>query len=127
MKKYTYYLSLLLFVILTACDKDAELEGVANRQLEVCGVKDPINNLKWLNDQFKLFLGGPLINGIVLYRYKDKEVIEVQNGLASSTNQHQYYCDGEKLNLDGPGSFAQFKKDREEIAVLYGTNLWGKW
>ncbi|WP_138991059.1 hypothetical protein [Larkinella sp. C7] len=124
MKKYTGYLFLLVF--LTACDKDAEPEKDASRQLVVCGVSDPINNLKWLNDQFKLFQGGPLINGIVLYRYKGRKVIEVQNGYASSTNQHQYYCDGEKLNLDHPETFTQFKKDREEIAVLYGTNLWGK-
>ncbi|KAA9356285.1 hypothetical protein [Larkinella humicola] len=126
MKKYTGYRFLLLFVFLAACDKEPEPERYANGQLVVCGVRDPLNNLKWLNDQFKLFQGGPLINGIVLYRYKGRNVIEVQNGYASSTNQHQYYCDGEKLNLDHPETFAQFKKDREEIAVLYGTNLWGR-
>ncbi|MFC5410073.1 hypothetical protein ACFPMF_12185 [Larkinella bovis] len=121
MKKSTYYLALLTMVLLMAgaCRKDKDL----NPELP-CGMEDPINELKWLNDQFKLFMGGPSINGIIFYRYENKAVIEVQNGLASSTNQHQYHCNGEKLNLDDPDDFARYKKNRKLIRVVYGTNLW---
>ncbi len=61
---------------------------------------------------------------MVLYEYQNREVIEVQSLLFSSTNIHQYYCDGAKLALEDPEKFAAFKKDRKFITMLYGTNLW---
>ncbi|GAB3794679.1 hypothetical protein GCM10028819_09160 [Spirosoma humi] len=87
-------------------------------------MKDPINELKWLNDQFKAFVSGPTVNGIVIFRFEDRDIIEVQNSLFNSTNQHQYYCTGERLNLDDPARFNQYRKERQEVKVLYGTNLW---
>lgn len=90
----------------------------------VCGIKDPVNNIKWLNDQFKQFMGGPTLNGIVVYEYDGKTVIEVQNSLASSLNQHQYYCDGTKLNLNAPNAYDEYTQKRKEVMVLYGTNMW---
>ncbi|GAB3255880.1 hypothetical protein GCM10027347_17330 [Larkinella harenae] len=103
------------------CRSKAEIEP---SQQTLCGIKDPINNIQWLNDQFKLFIGGPAINGILVYEYEAKTVIEVQNGLSSSTNQHQYYCDGQKLDLDDPLAFNKYKKERKELSILYGVNLW---
>ena len=64
------------------------------------------------------------MNGIVLYTYEGREVIEVQNSLFSSTNQHQYYCDGTKLDLNDPDNFKKFKSERVEIGMLYGTKFW---
>ena len=89
-----------------------------------CGVKDPIRNLSWLNAEFKLLIGGATINGIILYKYDGNEVIEIQNSQFSSTNQHQYFCDGNKLNLDDASDFNKFKQERKLIDVLYGTNIW---
>jgi hypothetical protein len=97
--------------------KEAEKDGV-------CGVADPINNLKWLNEEFKQFSGGPEINGIVLYSYKDQNIIEVQNSLFNSTNIHQHYCNGAKLNLEDPKAFEDYRKNRVEVKILYGTKMW---
>ncbi|MFC0263605.1 hypothetical protein [Fontibacter flavus] len=44
----------------------------------------------------------------------------------SSTNQSQYYCDGTKLNFDGPEVYQDFLANRVEVKILYGIDLWGK-
>lgn len=90
----------------------------------VCGVSNPVSNLKWLNDEFKLLAGGPATNGIVLYKYNDKPVIEVQSLAFSSTSIHQYSCDGSKLNFEDPQAFKEYRGKRSEIQVLYGTKVW---
>lgn len=69
MKKY---LSLLLLVLLyTSCKKSKKDDITA------CGVTNPLQNLTWLNQKVKLFTGGPELNGVVLYKYKDSEIIQI--------------------------------------------------
>lgn len=112
----------LLFVLFIA--SHCKRGDAADEERFACGVRDPVKNLKWLNDQSKLLVGGPKINGIVLYRYNGNEVIEIQSSLASSTNMHQYSCNGVKLNLEDPELFKDYRATRTEIKVLYGTKLW---
>ncbi|MCF0055053.1 hypothetical protein [Dyadobacter sp. CY356] len=119
--KSAFFLILVLFV-LTNCKSEDPVEEPEKDV--VCGVSDPVNNLRWLNKLYKEFYGGPLINGIVLYQYNDSQVIEVQSGVSSSTNIHQYFCDGVKLDLLDPVKFKEFRDNRIEIKVLYGTKLW---
>lgn len=69
-------------------------------------------------------LGGPDINGILLYKYNEQYVVEIQGSVFSSTNIHQYYCTGTKLDLINPDDFLKFIKLRREIKVLYGTKIW---
>lgn len=90
----------------------------------VCEVRDPVNNLQWLNEEFKQFIGGPAVNGIVLYEYNGMQIIEVQNSLFSSTNMHQHRCDGVKLHLQSPQEMSDYYANRKEIKVLYGTKMW---
>jgi len=110
--------SLLFFAI--ACKK----ESVNQESIEVCGVSDPIHNLAWLNAKFKNLEGGSDLNGLVLYTYEGKEVIEIQSAVYSSTNVHQYYCDGTALDLSDGDAFYKFKSERIEIGLLYGTKIW---
>ena len=115
----------VFFVIINCTSKDVVEEpdpGVDNDV--VCGVTDPVNNLKWLNKLFKEFYGGPQINGIVLYEYDNNQVIEVQSGVSNSTNIHQYFCDGTKLDLLDPVKFKEFRDKRIEVKMLYGTKMW---
>ncbi|SEJ29297.1 hypothetical protein SAMN04487995_4014 [Dyadobacter koreensis] len=117
------YNSLFLFILATFffnC-KNNDLTDEGNL---VCGTANPIEDLPWLNKQFKEFIGGKETNAIVLYKFDEKQIIEVQNSLFSSTNQHQYFCNGEKLDLDDANKFKEFKDNRQEIKVLYGTKLW---
>lgn len=69
------------------------------------------------------------MNGIILYEYKGRQVIEVQSSLYSSTNLHQYYCDGTRINFDSQNSFSDFSKSAKIIKTIYGVNIWGtdKW
>jgi hypothetical protein len=90
----------------------------------VCGKKDPIHELGWLKKEMSFFEGGPEVNAVVLYSYQNKDVLELQGSVFSSTNRHQYYCDGEKLNLEDPVQFNDYKQKRIEKAVLYGTKVW---
>ena len=113
------FLVSVLFLI-TSCKSDDPVQEADM----VCGVEDPINNLKWLNDEFKSFLGGPGVNGIVLYEYNGNQVIEVQNSLFSSTNIHQHLCSGVKLDLQSPQAISDYRAKRIEVKVLYGTKMW---
>lgn len=106
-----------------AC-KDDSISNNQSENLFVCGIKDPLDNVKWLKNEFEKLEGGPEVNGIVLYKYEGKEVIEVQGSLFSSTNQHQYYCNGDRLDLNDPDVFDQYTKKRTLVGVLYGTKLW---
>ncbi|MCF0072281.1 hypothetical protein LZD49_17505 [Dyadobacter sp. CY261] len=113
-----FLMAVLLFT--TNCKSDDPVREVDT----VCGVADPINNLKWLNDEFRLFVGGPEINGIVLFEYNGNQVIEVQNSLFSSTNIHQHLCNGAKLDLQSPQALSDYRARRKEVKVLYGTKMW---
>jgi len=120
--KTTRLICLLLIIGAVSCKKKTTLD--VNKDLTACGVKDPLNNLGWLNAEFKLLKGDANTSGIILYNYNGSEVIEIQDAVFSSTNQHQYYCDGIKLNLDEPSDFNKFKQERKLISVMYGTNIW---
>jgi hypothetical protein len=104
MKNLSKIIRLILIISLLSCSE----KPIGNKDGDmVCGTTDPIRDLMWLNKE-----------------YNGREVIEVQNSLFSSTNIHQYYCDGERLKLEEPGRFDEFKKNRIEKKVIYGTKLW---
>ncbi len=62
MNPFFRVLLFIITVLFIGCN-----DGVDSKKEEtvVCGVNDPINNLKWLHNEFKQFLGGPTGNGIV--------------------------------------------------------------
>ncbi len=98
----------------------------------VCNTKDPLNDLKWLSDEMKLhgyyWENGEKLNGVILFEYKGSKVIEVQCGLCSSTNIHQHYCDGTKLDFvstdENVKQFKDYRANRKKIKILYGTEIW---
>ena len=119
-KSSVLFVSVLFFA--TNCTTEDPVEEVEKDA--VCGISDPVNNLKWLNDKFKALIGGPETNGIVLYQYNDNQVIEIQSSVFNSTNIHQYSCDGVKLNLEDPQAFKDFQNKKKEIKILFGTKIW---
>lgn len=120
MKRITLYL--IMAWGLASCTE--EYASSIEASSLICGKKDPINELEWLKEEMSLFVGGPEINAVVLYSYQNKDVLELQGSVFNSTNMHQYYCDGEKLNLEDPVHFNDYKQRRIEKAVLYGTKVW---
>ncbi len=125
MKPYLSRVFIYLVAVLcatTSCSSEDPIEEVHKNA--VCGVNDPIKDLKWLDEAVKTFTGGPEVNGVVLYTYNDQNIIEVQNSLFSSTNMHQHFCSGEKLNLEDPKALEDYRQKRVEVKILYGTNIW---
>lgn len=126
---------LLLLMISTtvttflSCKRDTitALDNDPNTMI-ICGTKDPLNELKWLSNEMKLLDGGSGLNGIVLFEYKNNQVIEIQCSLCSSTNIHQYYCDGTKLDFisttENVNRFKDYIANRKKIKILYGTEIW---
>lgn len=113
----------LLFVLLmlfNSCKND----DPANEENMVCGTAKPVEELPWLNKKFKAFYGGKESNAIVLYQYDGQQVIEIQNAIFSSTNQHQYLCNGDKLDFNDANKYKDFVDNRQEIKILYGTKIW---
>lgn len=90
-----------------------------------CESIDHISDLPWLQAKFEEIKFDSL-SGIILYQYNSREVIEIQSSLMSSTNQSQYYCDGNKLDLDDPSAYQSFLTNRLELKILHGIDLWGK-
>nr|WP_084407122.1 hypothetical protein [Pedobacter panaciterrae] len=122
MKNLTKLFCLLLIITAASCKKKSAIDG--KEVLTVCGTKDALENIDWLKAEYSKMASSPTVNGIVVYKYNNKEVIEVQNAAFSSTNQHQYYCDGTKLNLDEPADFNKFRQERKLVGILFGTNIW---
>jgi hypothetical protein len=123
-----------LITVFSSCEKDVAttLNNDPNTLL-VCGTKDPLNNLKWLSDEMRLrnFSSEEAkmkLNGVVLFDYKGNQVIEVQCSVCSSTNIHQYYCDGTKLDFvstdENVKRYNDYVLNRKEIKILYGTKIW---
>ena len=112
----------MMALALAACTDESD--PGSRESLSVCGKKDPLNELKWLREEVSRFEGGPEINAVVLYSYEDRDVLELQGSIFNSTNMHQYYCDGEKLDLENPDAFSRYKQSRIEKAILYGTKIW---
>lgn len=113
---------------LFSCEKDLSSAIDENPSiLEVCGTKDPINDLKWLSDEMKLYNysgNSDKLNGVVLFEYKGDKVIEIQCSTCSSTNIHQHLCDGKKIDFTNPANFQDYLTNRKKVKVLYGTEIW---
>jgi len=114
-------LKLILCVLLTTSSFSCKK---ANQDLLICGINDPLNNLKWLNAEFKSIASTPQINAIVLFDYNGNQVVEIQKSLSSSTNQSQYNCDGIKIDFNNTSDFNNYKQNRKELKVLFGTKIW---
>ncbi|NBA76516.1 hypothetical protein GOQ04_13245 [Emticicia sp. ODNR4P] len=113
--------------LFSACKKNLEDPLSTSSNVEVCGIKDPINNLKWLSDKMKVYTFGDnadKLNGVVLFEYKGENVIEIQCSTCSSTNTHQYSCDGTLYDFSNPSNFQDFLISRKKISLLYGTEIW---
>ena len=116
-----------------SCEKDINttLSEDPNTMI-VCGTKDPLNDLKWLSDEMKLWNfnleKAKTANGVILFEYKGNRIIEVQCSLYSSTNIHQYYCDGTQLDFVSTSEkykeYNDYVLNRKEIKILYGTKIW---
>lgn len=64
------------------------------------------------------------LNGVVLFEYKGENVIEIQCSICSSTNTHQYRCDGTLYDFSNTNNFQDFLISRKKVSLLYGTEIW---
>lgn len=112
MKKY---LSLILLIFLFASCKKSKKDDIT-----ACGVTNPIQNLTWLNQKAKLFTGGPELNGVVLYKYKDSEIIQI-NQAVSSKAYDIYNCNGQVVMFNDANGLDNYIANRKKVAVLYGN------
>ncbi|MCF2443683.1 hypothetical protein L0657_06930 [Dyadobacter sp. CY345] len=125
MKKFVVeFLKSLLLTVTILTIVSCKSDDPTGEDAMVCGSARPAEELLWLRNQVNEFYGGEESNAVVLYNFNGEQVIEVQNSVFSSTNQHQYLCDGTKLDLDDANKFKEFKDNREEVKVIYGTKIW---
>ena len=61
MKKLIFFISLSL-LILVGCERNYERTIWVNPDVECCGVKDPLNNLEWLNSWYRSSYFNVIIN-----------------------------------------------------------------
>ncbi len=106
------FLSLMVFI---SCKKLKTDDVVA------CSVKNPIQNLTWLNQKYNQLTGGPEMNSIILYEYNGNNVIEFNSAIYSSLFGYQYNCEGVQLMKDNITEINDYRAKRKLISVLYGT------
>ncbi len=125
-KSFLILIAGIFLSVFSSCKK--EVNPTLDTDILVCGTKDPINDLNWLADEMKFRefyrINSEKINGVVLYDYKGDNVIEVQCSLCSSTNIHQYKCDGTKIDFTNSNNYNDYLKNRTKVKVLYGTEIW---
>lgn len=97
---------LILFVILFfipffACKESAEL--IYNPDQEVCGIKNPVENLDWLRDKIKLDnekKGGEIQN-IYTSPYGGEDLILIHHSASSLAFIDEVYdCQGNKIEIE---------------------------
>ena len=125
-KSFLILIAGIFLSVFLSCKK--EVNPTLDTDILVCGTKDPTNDLKWLADEMKFMefyrINSEKINGVVLYDYKGDNVIEIQCSLCSSTNIHQYKCDGTKIDFTNSNNYNDYLKNRTKVKVLYGTEIW---
>ena len=117
----------MMFSIMASCTKES-ISDDPTRLDAVCGTKNPMADLPWLVEKMKTYGSySPDGMGVCLFEYKGNSVIEIQSFLSSSSNIHQYYCDGTKLDFVSTSENVRQYKDyvlnRKEIRFLYGKKI----
>lgn len=108
---------ILLSLLFFSCQEEPEVIA--------CDVNiSMIGEIEWLQIEIEEMKGAPTTNGVVLYSFNGKYVIELQRSTASSTNQSQFYCDGTKLDFNDYEDFNEYLQSRIELKVLFGTKIW---
>jgi len=80
--------SFVVFAVLTSAQNCTPENPDSNANM-ICGTTKPLEELPWLKKQLLEFHGGESLNAVVLYEFDGQQILEVQNSLFSSTNQHQ--------------------------------------
>ena len=105
MKKLIFFISLSLLT-LVGCEKNYERTIWVNPDVECCGVKDPLNNLEWLNNWYRYSYFNVIINYPtyqIVYLFSNDTTLE--NFIVTRTFGNNYSnffelftCDGEYID-----------------------------
>jgi PBP1b-binding outer membrane lipoprotein LpoB len=87
----------IIALVLTSCGKD-------NNENIICGVKDPIEDLEWLNKIVSIAMNdttGNYIGSIYLENYNNNQVFYIDMSLGSGgLSGHWFNCNGSSLTID---------------------------
>lgn len=110
----------LFLCLIAGCKKN---KVSYDKNAVACGITNPLENLSWLKSEFRDIAGYPEINGIVLYEFNGREVIEIYKSYYSSLNGRQYYCDGKQVQFDAQKDFQDYIQNRKKISILFGQKF----
>ena len=111
---------LLLLILITGCKKT---KISYDKNTVACGIKNPLENLVWLKTEFQDIAGFPETNGIILYEFKGKEVIDIYKSYYSSLNGRQFYCDGKRVQFDTDQDLKDYTQNRKKVSILFGQKF----
>ncbi len=123
MKKLIFFISLSLLT-LVGCEKHYERTIWVNPDVECCGVKDPLNNLEWLNDWYKdshfnREISYPTYQIVYLF-YNDSTLEHFIVTKTSNSNFDNYFqlftCDGYLMDK---GKYLNYDLDYTNPDILY--------
>ena len=129
MKKLIFFI-LLSLLTLVGCEGEHNYERTiwVNPDVECCGVKDPLNNLEWLNDWYGYYgysyfnreeINYPTYQ--IVYLFSNDSTLENFFVIKTSNSNFDNYfnlftCDG---NLVDEGEYVNFDLDYTNPDILY--------
>ncbi|WP_175632875.1 hypothetical protein [Pedobacter ghigonis] len=111
---------ILMLILIAGCKKT---KVSYDKNTAACGIKNPLENLAWLKTEFQDIAGFPEINGIVLYEFKGKEVIDIYKSYYSSLDGRQFYCDGKRVQFDTEQDLKDYTQNRKKVSILFGQKF----
>ncbi|QIL39827.1 hypothetical protein G7074_11460 [Pedobacter sp. HDW13] len=111
---------ILLLILIAGCKKT---KVSYDKNTVACGIKNPLENLPWLKSEFQDIAGFPETNGIVLYEFNGKEIIDIYKSYYSSLNGRQFYCDGQQVKFDSGKDLQDYIQMRKKVSILFGQKF----
>ena len=126
MKQYIFVIAFFCVLIFAGCERERNYERTTwvNPDVECCGVKDPLNNLEWLNERyvnsfFYKEYNNPSYGFIYIFRNDSTLENFIVTRIYGTSTRHYFElftCDG---NIIDEGFYINYNNDYTNPDVGY--------
>ncbi len=111
--KTTVIFYIFIIFSLSSCKKDTDSTFESENNISACGVNDPINQLKWLNQ--KITKGqntatSDFVESVWVKQFDGEDIIVINFGLTSSMYS-TFNCSGKTINIQNQDFFNSLSED----------------
>jgi hypothetical protein len=103
---------LAILLLIASCNKNDAVPTA-------CGVRDPVNNLPWLNQKIKTFQSGYGPVALYQYAYNDTNVFVFYSPVQSCLECESYGCSGNKIYWTDYRKQTEFMDKRRSKRLIW--------